>query len=66
MQSKLIRLAQKKYRLTKLTAGLAEGNIGSKKILERNGFVLEARRKKHLFYNGEYHTQLDYGLILGE
>ena len=37
-----------------------------KKILERNGFVLEARRKKHLFYNGEYHTQLDYGLILGE
>jgi len=64
--SSMVRLAQKKYRLNKLIAGLAEGNIGSKKILERNGFVLEGRRKKHLIYNGEYHTQLDYGLILGE
>jgi len=64
--SSVVRLAQKKYKLNKLIAGLAEGNIGSKKVLERNNFVLEGRRKKHLFFNGEYHTQLDYGLILGE
>jgi|TARA_B110000211_G_scaffold182754_1_gene206975 ribosomal-protein-alanine N-acetyltransferase len=60
----MIELAKNKYKLNKLIAGLAEGNVGSQKILERNGFILEGQRIKHLFYNGEYFNQLDYGLIL--
>jgi ribosomal-protein-alanine N-acetyltransferase len=60
----IVKLAKNKYNLNKLAAGLAEGNVGSQKILERNGFTLEGRRIKHLFYNGEYLNQLDYGLIL--
>ena len=60
----IVKLAENKYNLNKLVAGLAEGNVGSKKILERNGFILEGRRIKHLFYNGEYFDSLDYGLIL--
>ena len=60
----IVELAKNKYNLNKLIAGLAEGNLGSQKILERNGFILEGQRIKHLFYNGEYFNQLDYGLIL--
>ncbi len=64
--SSIVELAKNKYKLNKLIAGLAEGNVGSQKILERNGFVLEGKRTKHLFYNGEYYNQLDYGLILSD
>lgn len=60
----IVELAKSKYNLNKLTAGLAEGNVGSQKILERNGFYLEGQRLNHLFYNGEYLNQLDYALIL--
>ena len=62
--SSIIHLAKEKYNLNKLFAGLSENNLGSKIILERNGFVLEGKRLKHLFYNGKFCNQLDYGLIL--
>ena len=61
----IVELAKNKYNLNKLIAGLAEGNLGSQKILERNGFILEGQRIKHLLYNGEYLDQLDFGLLLG-
>ncbi len=60
----IVELAKNKYNLNKLIAGLAEGNLGSQKILERNGFILEGQRTKHLLYNGEYLDQLDFGLLL--
>ena len=60
----IVELAKNKYNLNKLIAGLAEGNLGSQKILERNGFILEGRRIKHSLYNGEYLDQLDFGLLL--
>ena len=60
---KYVKLSRK-YKLNKLIPGLTEGNVGSQKILKRNGFILEGQRIKHLFYNGEYFNQLDYGLIL--
>ena len=62
--SSIIHLAKEKYNLNKLFAGFSEKNLGSKIILERNGFVLEGKRLKHLFYNGKFCNQLDYGLIL--
>ena len=30
----------------------------------KNGFTLEGRRKNHLFYNGKWHDQLDFGIII--
>ena len=62
--SAIVELSKSKYQLNKLYAGLAAKNLASKIVLERNGFRLEGKRKKHLFYNGEYHDQLDYGLLL--
>jgi len=40
------------------------GNNRSRRVLEKNGFVLEGTRIKHLFYDGKFYNQLDYGLLL--
>ena len=60
----MVELGKSKYKLNKLHASLDSSNFKSKKVLEKNGFVLEGIRKKHLFYNKEFFDQLDYGLIL--
>ena len=62
--SEIIKISKNTYLLNKLFAGLAEENIGSIKVLEKNGFILEGKRPQHLFYCGKFHTQLDYGLKL--
>ncbi len=62
--STMIEISSKDYNLYKLFAGIAKNNIGSKKVLEKNGFTLEGIRKKHLYYNNIFEDQLDYGLIL--
>ena len=62
--SEIIKISKSIYKLNKLCAGVAENNKASIKVLEKNGFVLEGTRLQHLFYNGKFHNQLDYGLIL--
>ena len=62
--STIVKISKTNYQLNKLYAGLAEGNEGSRKVLQKNGFVLEGRRFAHLFYNGKFHNQLDFGLVL--
>ena len=62
--AEIIQRATTLYNLNKLYAACADNNIGSKKVLERNGFKLEGIRKKHLFFNNEWFDQLDFGLIL--
>jgi len=62
--SETIKKCTNEYKLNKLIAGLAKDNVGSAKVLEKNGFKLEGVRKNHLFYNGHFHDQHDYGLIL--
>ena len=62
--SEMIIKAKKVYKLNKLCAGLAEGNIGSQRVLEKNGFKLEGRRLKQLVFGGQFYNQLDYGLLL--
>jgi ribosomal-protein-alanine N-acetyltransferase len=52
------------YKLNKLFAGVVDANVGSRRVLEKNGFVLEGTRIKHLFYDGKFYNQLDYGLLL--
>jgi [ribosomal protein S5]-alanine N-acetyltransferase len=52
------------YMLNKLVAGSVAENIASIKVLEKNGFVLEGTRPKHLIYGGKFYNQLDYGLLL--
>jgi RimJ/RimL family protein N-acetyltransferase len=37
-------------------------NLGSQKVLEKNGFVLEARLENTVFKNGEYLDELIYAL----
>lgn len=61
--SRLVALGKDTYGLHKLYAGLASGNTGSARVLEKNGFVLEGVRKDHLYYGGVYCDQLDYGLV---
>ncbi len=60
----IIEISKKEYKLNKLYAGIAKNNIGSRKVLENNGFELEGTRKKHLYYNNFFEDQLDFGLIL--
>ena len=62
--SSIINLARDKYNLKKLIASSAKENVGSCKILEKNGFILEGKRHKHLFFNNRFYDQVDYGLIL--
>ena len=62
--SEIVKKSKMDYKLNRLYAGLAEGNIGSARVLEKNGFKLEGKRLNHLFYGGEFHNQLDYGLLL--
>ncbi len=62
--STIIEISRKEYNLHKLYAGIAEKNIGSKKVLEKNGFILEGIRKNHLYYNNVFQDQFDYGLLL--
>jgi len=45
-------------------ANCASYNEASKKCLEKNGFMLEGVKTKNLYYNGEWHDQFDYGLLL--
>ena len=62
--SKVIKLAKSKYKLHKIFCGVAEDNIGSKRIFEKNNFFLEGRRIDHIFFNERFYNQLDYGLII--
>jgi len=62
--SKIISLARSKYKLNKLFAGVADKNEGSKKVLEKNGFILEGVRKKHVYLNNKFHDELIYRLVL--
>ena len=60
----LVLKAKKDYKLNKLFASCANENFASRRVLEKNGFILEGTRKKHLFFQKKWYDQLDYGLIL--
>lgn len=50
-------------KLHKLHASVVDLNIGSSRILEKNGYVLEGRLKDHFFIENNYYDSLLYGKI---
>ena len=54
-------------KVRKIEAYVYEGNIGSQKVLENNGFVKEGlRRKKNMLKTGEILDDICYGLLMEE
>ena len=52
----------KTYDITRIFAGTFGTNIASQKVLEKAGFVLEARLKNIVFKNGEFQDDLIYAV----
>lgn len=62
--SEVIEKCRNTFKINKLIAGVASENIGSTKVLEKNGFKLEGIKKNHLLYDGKYYDQIDYGILI--
>ena len=62
--SLIIKIVKDNFNIQKLCASCASKNISSKKVLIKNDFKIEGRRKKHVFYNGNWYDTLDFGLML--
>lgn len=50
-------------KLHKLNARVVDANIGSAKVLEKNGFELEGRLRDHFFIDGRYFDSLLFGKL---
>ena len=59
----IIKIAKKKG-IKKLKAGLYEMNIGSKKVLMKNGFKIEGKFKSEIIYKGRRFNSYRFGKIL--
>ena len=59
----IIKIARKK-KLKKLKAGLYEMNLGSKKVLEKNGFIKEGVLKSEIIYKNKRYNSYIFGKIL--
>lgn len=58
----IIDFAFKTYPITRVYARPYGTNLASQKVLEKNGFKLEARFEKSLFKNGEFLDELVYAI----
>lgn len=58
----LIHYAKEKLKAQKLFADCMSGNIGSAKVLKKNGFIFEGTVKERHFKDGKYHDINYYGL----
>ena len=59
----IIKIAKKKG-VKKLKAGLYEPNIGSEKVLIKNGFKIEGKFKSEIIYKGKRFISYSFGKIL--
>lgn len=50
-------------KLHKLHANVVDANIGSSRILEKNGYLLEGRLRDHFFIEDKYYDAMLYGKI---
>lgn len=50
-------------KLHKLHACVAGANVGSARVLEKNGFELEGKLKDYYFIEGSYYDQLLFGVL---
>ena len=62
----IIPIAFEKFDITRLFGRPFHNNIASQKVLEKNGFELEATLSKTIFKNGEFFDELIYGLRVEE
>lgn len=58
-----VRYAFDRLQLHRLTAHVFESNVGSARVLEKNGFVLEGRLRKHLRKDDQLLDVRFYGLL---
>jgi RimJ/RimL family protein N-acetyltransferase len=49
--------------LLRLEAGVFEGNPGSMRVLEKNGYVLEGRMRQRIVKSGVVRDQLIFGRL---
>lgn len=56
--------ACEELKLNKLHARVTDVNIGSNKVLEKNGFLLEGNFKDYYFVDDKYHNGLFWGKVL--
>lgn len=59
---KIAKIAKKKFKLKKLTAGCYENNIGSIKVLRKNFFRKEARFTSQILFEKKRISKLVFGL----
>ena len=57
-------LQKKRFKLKKITAGVYNNNISSKKVLLKNKFKLEGKLKKQYKFNNKRIDGLVYGKII--
>lgn len=55
-----------RLKLHKLHANVVDVNVGSARILEKNGYVFEGRLRDHYYIEDKYYDCLLYGKINGE
>ena len=58
---KLLLIAKQKHKLKKIYAGFYSNNIGSEKVLKKNGFKKEAHFKNQLIYKNKRIDHIYYG-----
>ena len=61
---KVLLIAKNKFKLRKITACTYKINVGSMKVLKKNGFSLEASFKKHLIYKNKRVDEVYYAKFL--
>jgi RimJ/RimL family protein N-acetyltransferase len=61
---KVLLIAKNKFKLKKITACTYKINVGSMKVLKKNGFSLEASFKKHLIYKNKRVDEVYYAKFL--
>lgn len=57
----VISFAFETFPITRIFARPFGRNIASQKVLEKNGFILEARLNRTIFKNGQFEDELIYG-----
>lgn len=58
--------ASDRRRLDKLYADALAANVGSRRVLEKSGFVAEGRFREHAYADGERVDAVRYGLLADE
>lgn len=60
--AEIVKMAFNKYDIIRIYARPFGNNFASQKVLEKNGFQLEARIEKNIFKNGEFLDELIYAI----